>query len=377
MLKQGKKSCIDEVLQGISPIDPDSPISRHTQLREKILTLLHDRRFSAGERFPSIRKVTSHFNVGKISAQQVFDELADKGIIRKVHGKGCFVNRAVKRVNRKLSYKISVIINKPVLGEDFNSATAKMLSGVSIGLSEFSWSASVENARNDGSEFLDICTKYRNGETDGLILFGNIPDMDRYMAKASQFHMPIIIINNERADCLCVIAEVEKACLMLSRQFINEGKESIAVISTGAVNSRFRGIEKGIRKAFKEKDKEFNGKNIAYFNDWDFGKVKSVTGDMLVSHDCPQIIFSSPEMRTMAVFEATREMGKKVSVVSIDDFAELQLWTEGRLHHIKVPYFEMGIKAGQIMAESLKSGKELTPGFIRIKCPEIPAQTKS
>lgn len=362
------ESLINELLEGFNPVDQRQSVSQQTQLLEKLKILLKDRRIRKDMRFPSIRQICRCFGVGQVTAQQVFGELAKSGLIRKDHGKGCFINTVSGRITRDPCRQISLPLLKLPAGVDFGSPIANMLSGLCLSLSRNGWNVNIEEARKDGNEFYHICDKYRNLTSDGLVLFGEIEGMETKLREADLIQLPVVMANSESRLTCCVIADIFDACRTMTQNFIDQGMERFGILSTEASRYRFSEIEKGIDVSLQRGGFKRFPQYIKYYDTFDMAQMKNDVIKMLVSDKPPEVLYCSPEMRTIAALEAVRETGRKVEIVSIDDSYELSLWANQKIYQIKVPYFDIGRETGRILIESIKTGKELKRKVIRIPC---------
>lgn len=67
----------------------DQPIYR--QLRDRMVGLIMEGAYSDGEAIPSVRAVSSEFQINHLTVSKAYQELVDEGLVEKRRGLGMFV----------------------------------------------------------------------------------------------------------------------------------------------------------------------------------------------------------------------------------------------------------------------------------------------
>jgi len=74
----------------------DLPIYR--QLKELVVNLILQGEYKAGESLPSVRQVSSDYQINHITVSKAYQELVDEGLVEKRRGLGMFVIEGAKEI---------------------------------------------------------------------------------------------------------------------------------------------------------------------------------------------------------------------------------------------------------------------------------------
>lgn len=360
------------LLDSFDQISTVRGVSQQQQLLDRLGVLLKSGALAGETRLPSIRKVSRHFGVTQVTAQQVYDDLHRHGYIQKLHGKGCFLKPASHQFPLSRTGRISVSVKPPDDGEDLNLPTANLLSGFFIGLSERGWAAQVEQGLETGEEFDQICRHFCNRQSDGAAIFGGLGNFEEKIALGRRFAMPMVLINNEHATLPCVLADVEGACRTMAGRLNDRGQERFIVVAPDSTSPRFRGIRAGVQTMTSERGLPeptlCTGPGDVPLTD-QYRQTQRDVASLLrhLSGDSP-VMFCSPEIRTMAVMDVLRDLGRQdVQVVSIDDSADFHVQYP-QLHRIRVPYFRLGQEGARIIGEAIEQGLPSSSRLYTLTC---------
>ena len=69
----------------------DAPIPLYYQIKTRLLESIETGQLKPGDRVPSERELTTHFNVSRMTARQALTELENQGYLYRLQGKGTFV----------------------------------------------------------------------------------------------------------------------------------------------------------------------------------------------------------------------------------------------------------------------------------------------
>lgn len=67
----------------------DAPIYR--QLKERVITLMLDGEFQAGQALPSVRQVAAEYQLNPITVSRAYQELVDEQLVEKRRGLGMYM----------------------------------------------------------------------------------------------------------------------------------------------------------------------------------------------------------------------------------------------------------------------------------------------
>jgi DNA-binding LacI/PurR family transcriptional regulator/DNA-binding transcriptional regulator YhcF (GntR family) len=363
---------MNSLLEPYTPIDRKEQLPINSQLTSKLESLLRDKRLKTGDKFPSIRQIAEHFKISQITAQQTINELAMKKYIVKRQGHGCFVGNIKKMPERRPCLRVSTPVCKPSGNDDFTQHISNMLAGSTAGLSESGFSINFIDCKKDGSEFLDICNLYRNGLTDGAILLGSLPNMERNLKEADAISMPTILINKFDPNVCNVISDIKKASMQMTEHLTDLGMKNFAVYTIESQSPRFKDIINGVSESLESKDLHLDRNQVKYFNE--YGICLEDTSKEIVQtlkeKNVPDVIFCSPETLTLVAAEALRTTNNtKTALVSVGNAADgYSFFSNREVMRIKVPYFEMGRRAGLHIAECIMNGTTPQKEQIKIDC---------
>ncbi len=76
--------------------DDGTPIYR--QLREIVVTMILDKKFSEGSALPSVRHVATQFQVNPLTVLKSYQQLVGEGIIESRRGRGMFVSPGARQL---------------------------------------------------------------------------------------------------------------------------------------------------------------------------------------------------------------------------------------------------------------------------------------
>lgn len=104
----------------------DQPIYR--QLREKIVSLILSKTFKEGDPLPSVRQVSSDYQINHITVSKAYQELVDMQLVESRRGMGMFVVDGAQEKLHKLEKEKFLSTELPAL--------AKRISELGISLDE-------------------------------------------------------------------------------------------------------------------------------------------------------------------------------------------------------------------------------------------------
>ncbi|MBK8188435.1 MAG: GntR family transcriptional regulator [Cellvibrio sp.] len=93
----------------------DQPIYR--QLREKIVSLILSGTFKEGDPLPSVRQVSSDYQINHITVSKAYQELVDMQLVESRRGMGMFVLDGAKQKLHQLEKDKFIQIELPALAQ--------------------------------------------------------------------------------------------------------------------------------------------------------------------------------------------------------------------------------------------------------------------
>lgn len=365
---------ITSTLSRYAPVNHESGMPANQQLMLKLEALLREKSVTDGDKFPSMRQIAEHFNVSQVTAQQVVNELALKNYIVKKHGIGSYVCDNIKLPPRIPCMRVSIPVFHPDKS-DFSQPMSNMLAGAVVGLSKHGFFVNMVDCRKDGSEFLEICNLFRNGLSDGLILLGSLPNLKENFRDAVNISMPVLLLNRPFPGIPGIVADIEKTVMHMTEGLVCRGKKKICIYTIESDSPRFREIIAGVSKTLSIHGEKLEDSMIKFFPDKDICVEKAVQTmkQHIRKEGVPDAVFASPEILAIACGNALSEMNNiGTALISVGNPSDSYCISESRpVFRISVPYFEQGLKAGELMADCIKKGITPRNEIIKIMCKTI------
>jgi GntR family transcriptional regulator len=96
----------------------DQPIYR--QLREKIVSLILSETFKEGDPLPSVRQVSSDYQINHITVSKAYQELVDMQLVESRRGMGMFVVEGAQQKLHMLEKEKFIKVELPALAKRMN-----------------------------------------------------------------------------------------------------------------------------------------------------------------------------------------------------------------------------------------------------------------
>lgn len=93
------------------PLDKKSPIPLYYQLKQAILSEIHDESVSDGDILPTEDKFCTHYGISRTTVRQAIVELVQEGVLYRVKGKGTFVSKPQSPITTNLTCMYSSFIS--------------------------------------------------------------------------------------------------------------------------------------------------------------------------------------------------------------------------------------------------------------------------
>jgi len=157
------------------------------QTREALKRMIRTRRYSVGDKLPPYRQLAQEFGVALLTLERVMNDLAEEGIVYRLHGKGTFLKRVPDtdhRLQIGLIYPASRthLLAAPYLNE--------MMTGVVARCDARHADLQILSCRAAGGTIPphDVATR-----VDGIILVGVLSD--EYIAQFIAERVPLVLLD--------------------------------------------------------------------------------------------------------------------------------------------------------------------------------------
>ena len=193
---------------------------------------------------------------------------------------------------------------------------------------------------------------------DGVVIYNDKLKIEEVNA-LSKYTIPIVMIGNHvSGERLCsVYVDIEKAIYELTSKYLEEGKEKIAILEDRKNPYTCDQMVKGAERAFKQRNKEFNG----------FLKIPAedrTSYSFLSKHfkdHSYDLIIANRDSQAMAVINSAREnqldVPNDLEVVCVID-SKYNSVMRPQISSFSIPSYDLGAVSMRVMTKMLQSEEE-------------------
>ena len=193
---------------------------------------------------------------------------------------------------------------------------------------------------------------------DGVVIYNDKLKIEE-VNELSKYNIPIVMIGNHvNGERLCsVYVDIEKAIYELTSKYLEEGKEKIAILEDRKNPYTCDQMVKGAEKAFKQRNKEFNG----------FLKIPAedrTSYSFLSKHfkdHSYDLIIANRDSQAMAVINSAREnqldVPNDLEVVCVID-SKYNSVMRPQISSFSIPSYDLGAVSMRVMTKMLQSEEE-------------------
>ena len=193
---------------------------------------------------------------------------------------------------------------------------------------------------------------------DGVVIYNDKLKIEE-VNELSKYNIPIVMIGNHVCgERLCsVYVDIEKAIYELTSKYLEEGKEKIAILEDRKNPYTCDQMVKGAEKAFKQRNKEFNG----------FLKIPAedrTSYSFLSKHfkdHSYDLIIANRDSQAMAVINSAREnqldVPNDLEVVCVID-SKYNSVMRPQISSFSIPSYDLGAVSMRVMTKMLQSEEE-------------------
>ena len=193
---------------------------------------------------------------------------------------------------------------------------------------------------------------------DGVVIYNDKLKIEE-VNELSKYNIPIVMIGNHvNGERLCsVYVDIEKAIYELTSKYLEEGKEKIAILEDRKNPYTCDQMVKGAERAFKQRNKEFNG----------FLKIPaedrtsySFLSKHLKDHSY-DLIIANRDSQAMAVINSAREnqldVPNDLEVVCVIE-SKYNSVMRPQISSFSIPSYDLGAVSMRVMTKMLQSEEE-------------------
>lgn len=262
-----------------------------------------------------------------------------------------------------------------IIKEEGNPYYADILSGARAYANERGYtvvSASSEGKYDNEQQIVDV---FKGKDIDGLIV---IPVMGRgadfsYLFDLKRRNFPFVLLENIRGiQASLVDIDNEAASHMAASHLIEKGHRHIVHFSGPEYSMHSEERVRGIRKAFSESHLVFSDDLIvptgARLNDG--YEVGLEYFGQLAPDERPSAVICYNDLTAIGLMRALRELDvsvpEDVSIVGFDDI-EMSKYISVPLTSVRVPKFEMGHRAAEILIQDVEADEQTDPKHVHLQ----------
>lgn len=256
-----------------------------------------------------------------------------------------------------------------IIKEEGNPYYADVISGARAFASENGYTliaASSEGKYESEQEIVDV---FKNKDVDGLII---VPVLDSntdlsYLFDLKRRNFPFVLLEEIRGiQASLVDIDNVAASKMAASYLIENGHQHVVHFAGPEYSMHSEERVRGVRKAFSESPLAFHDDLIvptgAYLEDgYEVGK--SYFGDISPA-ERPSAVICYNDLVAIGLMRALRELDvavpEEVSIIGCDDI-EFAKYVSVPLTSIRIPKFEMGHRAAEILVQHIESDQKRDP----------------
>ncbi len=203
------------------------------------------------------------------------------------------------------------------------------------------------------TEINEIIENIIKSRVDGVVIY-NDKLLYEELVELTKYQVPIVLIGNRMSNenLACVYVDIEKAIYELTKEYIEKGKQDIAIIQDRKNPYAIDQLIKGVTRAFNEVGAEFDQYveiPSHYRSSYEFltNYFKGKKHDLIIAHR---------DSQALAAINAANENNIKVpddmEVVCVID-TKYNAMVRPRLSSFSIPSYDLGAVAMRIMTKML------------------------
>ena len=361
-------------MQGVGQKEPLANRPKYRQVKEHLLGKVRSGSFAPGALLPTERELAASLKVAVGTLRNALRELEDEGIIRRVRGKGTFVNSPWESQARQRVDLFALMVPQvreglyPSLIHGFEQAAASVEHQLTVG-----------NSHNEISRQADLIRQAAKTNVAGVAMVPTTypPTPPAQVQILQEHHIPLVFCHRriDGVDAPLVTWSGRQVGRLMAEAFLDQGHRRIDNLAAFQ-DVMFDSIIQGIRQTLVERGLDESSHRIHYYRErlpGTFAReaIREVMKGLFEADDPPTALCCGNLPDAEQVYLLAAELGIKIP----DDLSLVYFggkWRQGpmarHLTCVGVDERQLGLRAAQLIGE-IGAGKVPHDSDQRIEIP--------
>ncbi len=322
-------------------VNRDIKIPLYVQVYERLLKMITEKNWQAGELLPSERELSTMFNVDRLTVRRALSMLSKEGLVEKIAGLGTRVTDVSVQLSEK-PQSHNLVFLLPLLPRFANNASTDRITepfnsslfySVEKECKKQGYNLIYTTIKDD--EVLSDLLKSRG--IIGILFVSKVHA--KFISEAGRIKIPAVVINNESDFFPTIRADREKGTYEAIKYLIDQNHRHIAFINGISSYITSKDSMRGFKHALSDANIDWK-QQIIKESDWTFeGGFNAMTEIIQEQTQLPTAVFACNDMIAIGVMEAIKTAGlsipQDISVIGCDAI-EQSKYCNPKLTTIKV-----------------------------------------
>ncbi len=338
-------------------IEPGQP--KYEAVAERLRTQIESHELRPGDRLPTYAELRAQFGATATTVERIYGLLEQEGLVERQPRRGLFVAER-KRV---LTGNIG-LVGSPLFQNQQDSFYININHGVQSAVSQYGRRLLLTTNYDVDRPLFEM--------VDGLLLSGHSVETNQHILQEAPAHLGRVSMFTSMPGMTCVVADEYRGGKLAVEHLINNGHRRIACLMSQAAESlghvgRLTGYYNAMQEAGIAIDSRWkrvipsDGLNPQFNHlSWGRQQMQDWLDQGWRELGCTALVVQNDKMAigVMQVLnEAKINVPHEVSVIGFDG-TELCEHVVPKLTSIRLPLFEVGVKATDLLIQQIEGGKQ-------------------
>ena len=275
----------------------------------------------------------------------------------------------VQEAIEKLGYKPNAIAQGLALSKTTSIAlivpeasyfyTGQIINGLIDVAKIYKYNIMLHTTTEGISEMNDIIENVIKSRVDGVVIFNDKLNRDE-LHTLNSYQIPIVVIGNKISDEMIgsIYIDYENLAYEVTSKYLDKGIDDIALIEDRKNPSYIRQLLRGIKRAYKERGKEFN-QYIQIAKEYRSSYLYLKEYFKEHKHD---MVLTYRDSQAMAVLNTAKEQGisvpEEMEIICVYDSKHNSM-ARPQISAFKIPDYDLGAVAMRVMTKMLHDENEI------------------